>query len=963
MQELETAGVTRETLNQIAGDDHAISGAELGRLYDALAVRGAGTSRVDGRVSEDLFRSLASRVEHNSGSPAELSSGSARTRRAGIASSTVDQSTDVHGRTDGQRPGWFMHALEKIAEFFVELFGGNYVTSDELDYDVGRRMANEHPETLRAILAHPEGEELLRARLLAQRPQNTSEGDWNRAINDVMRGVRETLNRSAPDLPDDQNIDANLLVRDRAAQIFAARPDPAARRELSATVDALARSGLSEQTQLAMLSAWDANGGYPSFRRDLLAFNTSLAAMSPAVRQEAVAQLDASPDHFPRLSTLVASEGFRSAFMADAERLALLRSNAGRTEDVVGLATLLSSERGRALTAAQRTAIIDGFNAHPLPSHVLVNLNTLLQNRGFLRVSETVQSDYLRLMTRPQTSAGEAGAALDRLSNAQSGTLAPLNDVLFGTRTLARGATGPDVRATQRYLRELGYDGILGQNETDTFGASMTAAVTEFQRRAGLLNGVPPAATAGVVNGVTLDAIEQRVHTRGMDPLDYRFTTELSLNRPTRTTDGPWRATQRWTPALQQEFSQFAAAYTHSRIPLNPDGTSRKPEWGERVDCADLSYEALIQFARQRQLPIYLRAGSTTFTHRSAGPITQHVQAAFGAMNLQSFTVPLGRGESPRPGDLGNMRWAQSTNGHDSHYWHSHNIVSFDPLFREAHVIYGSLDDLIKQASLDTFNTRGYNLTLHDVPEVEIIDAINDDSGQHRQVDRPIQERRVRDLLRHHTTGGHQVSQDDVDAFIAMVQDGSNIMRDQPTAVSEDPYAFHGLVDGTPWADPTARTAAVADLNRRFGASFTEADIDRLVAAGSRTEVTTAASQLVEQRVPLANRAGARDALIAAARGTVRFNADRDALSDPGLRASAISDFNSRFGARVRDQDMLTVLNAGFDALILGAARTVVAERGVPAARREEAARALIEAADGTRRLRRWDFDTFNRHM
>lgn len=964
LRQLESAGVNLDRLRSISGDDRVLEGAEINELYTALAVSGRGAARVDNGVSEDLFRSLAGRVERPDGSTGAFSS-SARGRSVGIAGSTVDEATELRGRTDGTRPNGFVAAMESIAEFFVELFTSrDYITSAERDFDVGRQLAREHPESLRAILAEPTGESMLRDRLLAQRPATTTEADWRRTVDDVIRGMQRTLANGAADLPDSVGANAGLRLRDAAAPMFAANADPAARAELGSTLDALAASGLSDQTQVRLLGDWDRAGRPANFRRDLTALTGALSSSSTLVRAAATEELAAHPERFSRIATLMSSDAFRSPHLTDADRIALVRSTAGNAADAVSMARLLSSETGRALAPETRAAMITAFNGSTNPASAARNLESLTQNPGFSRVSAAVQQDYVRLVLSPTTTTEQRTAAMARLSAAHTGALAPLNEVMFGSRTLAVGATGPDVRTSQRYLRALGYDGIVGPNESTTFGENTRAAVADFQRRHGLLGGSSPS-TEGVIDQATYRAMVSELQRRGINPTDYRFTTELSLNRPTRATDGPWRATQRWTPELQAEFSRFASAYVAARIPTNPDGSSRLPEWGERVDCADLSYEALIQFARQRGLPIHLSAGGTTYTNNSPGPIAQRVQSDFGAMHLQHFTTALREGESPRPGDIGNMRWAQSENGHDSRYWHSHNIVDFDPLFREATVIFGSLDDLIREPALNTFNARGFNLTVHDIPEVAIIDAINDDSGQNRGVDRATQEARVRRLLEAHTTGGHRVTDADVSAFITMVSRDSNIYRDAPTAVSADRDAFHDLVEGTPTADPAARRAAVADLNTRFGASFTEADLDSLIAAGARGErgVRDEAARLVGLRVPADRRSGAADALIETTRPVVRFTANRDALADSGLRASAVREFNSTYGSRVRDSDLATVLHAGDRDAALAAATTIVASRGVPEGRRAQAAQDLVDAADSTRRFRRWDFDSFNRHM
>ncbi|MCK6551698.1 peptidoglycan-binding protein [Myxococcota bacterium] len=895
--DLRAAGVSAATLDEIAGDDHVISGAELGRLYDAIAVRtDTRGQRVDERVSEELFRSLAARIQpadaaNPSSDTALATSGAGRARTTGIGATTVGRATDLRERTDGTQPNWFVRALESIAEFFVELFTGrDYITSAERDQDLGRQLAREHPETLRAILDFPGGEELLRQSLVRQRPSGTSEADWNRTVSEVLRGVRSELGR-APDLPDAVSPAASLRVRDRAAALYASNTDPAAQRALASYVDALASSGLSERAQVALLDRWESAGRPASHPAALERLTTSLGGVSAEARTAAIAHLEEHPESLERWSERVSS---------------------------------------------------------------------LAANPGLARLSGAQQATFVRGLADGTTDA----RALARLGAAQTGALAPLNDVLFGDHTLSEGARGPEVRTAQRYLRALGYDAALGPTESDTFDASTRAAIIELQRRSGLLDGTPPRAREGVLDRPTMEALVDQMQARGLSPTDYRFTTELSLNRPTRSTDGPWRATQRWTPELEAELSRFADAYVRARIPTTPDGAPRDPLWEERVDCADLSYEALIQFARQRGLPVHFSAGGTTISNTSTGPIAERVRSNFGAMHLQQFTRPLAHGETPRVGDLGNMRWNQSVgNGHDSRYWHSHNIVGFDPLFREATVIYGSLDDLVRPAALDRFNTRGFSLTIHDIPEQSIIDAINDDSGQGRQRTRPEQEAAVRRLLERHTTGGHRVTDADVAAFISMVEREGNLMRNQPTAVSARTGAFADLVDGEPWADPAARAATVADLNRRFGASFTEADIDRLVAAGGRDAVMREARAIVAARVPASRRDGAVDALVSGARDTVRFDAHRDALSDSGAQAAVARDFNTRFGARVRASDVATIVAASGPDTALEAANRIVAARGVPADRRAEAAAALVDAADSTRRFRRWDFDMFNRHM
>ncbi len=946
MRSLESHGVDRAELSRIAGSDHVISGPEFNALYDALTSRAAGAERAgrrgDAGVSEDLFASLAARVERSEASSEPRSPEATRysvgvggrgasarptTMQTDDGVANLDQAADIEGKTDGKQACWFIAALECIAEFFVETIGGgDYVRTAERDEALGHELARQHPESLRAILGEPDGEATLREHLQAQRPEGTSEADWNRTVNQVVRGIHAEID-AAPDLPDAAAPSADLLVRDRAAALHAANADPAARAELASTVESLAQTGLSTETQLALLDRWDSGGRPAEFRQQLEGLTRTLAGSSEEVQTEARAQLEAHPERFGRIASLTTSSGFGDAGTSDAARVAALRTTGSDTAEAVA------------------------------------NLDRLVGADGFDRVSPEIQARYVTQQLDESIDSREKTRSLALLAGAKSGSMSGINDVLFGDATLQAGSTGDEVKLVQRYLRALGYDGPLGMNEGTEFTPSTAAAVEAFQRRSGLLDGNPPAAQAGVVNQATMRAMVQALHTRDVDPNSYRFTTNLSLNRPTRATDGPWRATQRWTPELRREFEQFADAYVRARIPQHPDGRGRNPEWDERVDCADLSYEALIQFARQKGLPISLSNGHTTFTHRSRGPIVGQVQSAMGAMHLRQNTRPLGADEMPRPGDLGNMDWDQSVgDGHDSRYWHSHNIVEFDPLFREATVVYGSLDDLVKESALNTFNQRGFDLSIHDIREQTIIDGINDDSGAGRQVDRATQEDRVRRLLSAHTSGGHRVTDADVDAFIRMVENDSNLIRNAPTAVYTRSDAFGDLVEGEPWSDPTARAAAVADLNQRFGARFTEADIDRLVSAGDRQSVQREAARLVTARVPADQRAGAQEALIGAARGTVRFHADRDAVSDPGLRDSARQSFNRTYGAGVTDRDMRSILRAG-DGTARQVAAQIVERRGVPEDQREQATQDLLDAADGSRRFRRWDFDAFNRAM
>lgn len=858
-QDLRAAGVDRSRLDRIAGEDHVISGAEFNQLFDALATRGSGDTRAS--VSEDTFRSLQSHVERSraahGGAPAEPSArgtgrsvgigGRAAAPRPGQPS--LADSANVDGRTDGDRPGWFARLFESIAEFFVELFGGNYTTWDESHEDIGRDLARQHPESLRAILDAPNGEQRLRDHLIAQKPEGASDEDWNTTVDLIVRGMRAEL-ASGADLPDDVGENASFAVRDAATPLYAADSSPAARQRLDRMLDSLASSGLSEQTQIRMLRDCCENGG------DAAALHANLdrlAAASPDVRALAIAEIDANPSSFARV--------------------------------------------GELLTAAH-----DGPRAN-------------------------------------------------------------LNQVLFGDATLAEGAQGEDVRVAQRYLRALGYDGIVGAEVTGRYDADTRRAVAEFQRRAGLLEGNPPAAQEGVIDQATMRAMVDQMRTQGMDPTSYRFTTDLSLNRPTRANDRPWTARRDWTPELQQEFQQFADAYVRARIPRTPDGGDRNPDWHERVDCADLSYEALVQFARQRELPISLRGADRPITHRSARPAAS-ARSLLGAMHIRQNTTPVRADEVPRPGDIGNMDWDQSVgNGSDSRYMHSHNIVSFDPLYRQGTVIYGSLDDLLTDRALEQFNRRGFDLSIHDISESQHIDAINDDSGQGRLQPRAEQERRVRALLQAHAQPGHTVTDADVDAFISMVSNEHNIRRNQPTAVHERASGWASLVDGQPWADPTARAAAVADLNRRFGASLTEADIDSIVEAGGRGRAAVDAriAELVRQRVPSDRRSGAADALADATRGTIRYRLNRDAVSDRGMRDGVRQDFSQRYGVRLSDRDLSQILRASSSEAALGEARTVLSRHGLSGDRLDQASRELRDGVDETRRFRRWDFAAFNR--
>lgn len=859
-RDLAAAGVDRTRLNRIAGGDHVISGAEFNRLFDAIATRQDGDRRAS--VSESTFASLHTHVERSragrggdsptptTGGGRSVGIGGPRAPRPGQPS--LNGSADIASRTDGDRPSWIERVFQAIAEFFVELFGGNYTTWDESQEELGHELARQHPESLRALLAMPNGEQRLRQHMLNQRPEGADEGEWSTTVDLVIRGMRAELSGGA-DLPDNIGRNASFSVRDAATPLYAENSSPRARRELDATLNALASSGLSEETQVALLG-----GGRPAeLRQNLETLATALSSASPSVREAVLAEINQTPSRLGDVATLAGS--------------------------------------------------------------------------------------------------------------LHSGTRAPLNDVLFGDRTLAEGASGDDVRVAQRYLRALRFDGTVGATVTGNYDANTRAAVEQFQRRAGLLDGNPPAAQAGVLNQATLRAMVGQLRSEGLDPTAYRFTTELSLNRPTPANDRPWRATQRWTPALQAEFRQFADAYVRARIPQLPNGDPRNPEWHERVDCANLSYEALVMFARQRGLPVRLRGGSNgDITHRTARTVAAaHHQ--LGAAHIRRNTSPVLAGQVPQSGDLGNMDWDQSVGNSqhgDNRYMHSYNIVEFDPLYRSGTVVYGSLDDLVADRALEQFNQRGFDLTIHDIPESTIIDAINDDSGGGRQQTLAEQQTRVRRLLGEHTAGSHQVTDADVNAFIAMISNDRNIRRNRPTAVRSG-AAWPRLVTGEPWADPTARAAAVRDLNQRFGSSFTEADIDSIVAAGGtgRRQVDARIAQLVRDRVPAGRRSGARAALAEASRGAIRYHLNRDHVSDRGMRRDVITDFRSRYGARLTDGDLAGILRASGRDTALTAARGVLERRGLSGDRLDTASRELRDAVDETRRLRQWDFNQFNTAM
>lgn len=975
---LRSHGVDASTLHRIAGDDHVIEGPEFNALYDALALRRDADGRnVDAQVSEDLFRYLASRVEHSRLSSAPYSAPGMSSRAVGITrqrsarpatlatnagQANLSEAADIRDR-HAERPNWFERMIQAIAEWFVETFSSNeYTTSAERNEATGRDMAREHPETLRAIIAQPGGADALRDRLAAQRPDGVDEDDWHVIVDQVMAGMTAELNGEAPDLPDHVGANAPLLVRDRAAAIYAAQTDPTTRQDLGRMLDGLAASDLSESEQLQMLDAWNAADRPSAWAQQLDAFNTGMAGRSDAVRATAREALVEDPSRLAGLSQLASTPAFADAALTDTERTALIGIAAQNGDAAVRLAGVLASGAGQALPEAVQAEMLDRVASAADPDAASRALETLFGTRGFSAIPEAAQQSYVRLVTDPDVSSDAKALAVGRLAAAQSGRLAPMNDILFGTATRSQGDTGPEILLAHRYLRALGYDDNLGATESETFDVNMTAAVTDFQRRAGLLDGNPPAAQAGVLDRATMEALVDQVRAQDLDPGGYRFTTELSLNRPTRATDGPWRATQRWTPELQEEFSQFAEAYVNARIPRTPDGT-RDPAWHERVDCADLSYEALIQFARQRGLPIHLRAGRTTVTHASRRPAAT-ARSMMGAMHLRGNTTPLAYGQLPRTGDIGNMQWNQARGNGDSRYWHAHNIMSFDPLYRSSQVIFGSLEDVVKDAPLAQFNQRGFTLTIHDIQERAHIDAINDDSGQGRQLDRAGQEAAVRRLLERHAVRGHTVTQADVDAFITMIGNDANIRRDAPTEVSSG-SGWGRLVDGDPWADPTARAQAVADLNRRFGASFTEADVDAIVAAGAngRAAVDAEIARVVQARVPEGSRDGATAAVADAVRGTIRWNAHLDAVVDQSALDARREAFNGRWNTSVTDADMMRIIRAGRPGQAATVAADIVERRGVPADQRAEAARELLDAASGSRRFRRWDFDRFNRHM
>lgn len=653
------------------------------------------------------------------------------------------------------------------------------------------------------------------------------------------------------------------------------------------------------------------------------------------------------------------------------DQLAAIQARPNGAEAVRTLGPLVDS----GLDPAVASAMVEGTLASDDPAATATDLADLTGRRGFGRVSTETQAELATQVAASALRAETTRTALRRLEAAHTGELAGLNDVLFGDATLSAGDEGPEVRAAQRYLRALGYDGIMGQAETTRFTRgeeSLEAAVTTFQRATGLLEGEAPPAREGVLDRATLGALTDAVQARGLDPTGYRFTTELSLDRPPASDRG-WRVTtERWTPERQAELSAFLTAYVEARIPRAPDPDDparpreRPPEWHERVDCADLAYEGLIVFARQRELPIWF--GSAARSHRGGPGLTDRVQNELGAAHIRQFTTAVPPGDF-RPGDMGNMDWDQAVgDSYSSRYNHVHNVVAFEPLFREATVVYGSLDDVVRQSAIDRFDPSDrFSLTLHDIPEVEIIDAIHDDSGAGRGVGRPTQERRVRALLERHARPRVEVTDADVDRFISMIRNPRNIRRNAPTAVRANAHAFSRLVDPSSVdVDAGAARAAAADVNQRFGTSITEAQVSELGRLGSRQRVEARVDALVGG-VPSDRRAAARAALLDGARGALRYDHIRDTVADPASLRAVNDDFNRRFsegGARVRvsDRDVRQVLRAGTEATALRAARDIVERRGVPEAQRDTAARALVDAVDATRSFRRWDFSAFNRH-
>jgi len=731
-------------------------------------------------------------------------------------------------------------ALHAVADFFIEAFTFGQVDTytfngkdQPSDYESrGRELAERMPASLKALLDLPDGRARLIAQMMSQRPERVSEGSFRSVVEGVMQGFDSHLEESLRAGRFTEGL-SSLLARDQMLTAWRQAKSDAERLAVVNLTESLKTSGFSGSTleSIAEGMASSGNGAqnWAHLASDLQQF--SVMGRGDLVRAFARTK----PEDVSAFFALLESETFRTR-LNDVDRRLYLDAwvqpaNASYRQ---GLFDVMTSDTWSTTSAETRQAIIRAFSSEASDNDRALTLR-LLASPSFKAATPAERTMLIAALPAQDDHVSDFIAALPRIMELQpaarqtflaayatqpfdtqqsdllnvrfEGGSEPLQHVLFDDRTLRQGENGQHVIVVQRYLQALGYSETLGLRNHSDFDTTMTATVKKFQEEEGMTS-------TGVVDRATLARMMSRLP--GYDPpisagfTHPRYTIEMSIDRPTATTDGPWTPTHKWDAAEEATYQVFAGAYMRARIDTR-----------EELDCADLAYETLIVFARRRGLPIKLSNGERTITQRSSGPIAGIVRSYFAAAHWIRNTTPIAI-DDVRTSDIAIMKWRQSYDGHDSQYHHAYNVLGWSKTDRgQVVLIYGSLEDEVKQSALDTYaRTHKIQLKVQDVEEDSIIDAITQNQG--RGISLAMQRVRVRELLTLHSSDEPTAAQ--VDAFISLVADKRNILRDQPTIiyVSTGLSAFNSATSRDLDADPGYLHTAFATLNTRHRLALKE---------------------------------------------------------------------------------------------------------------------------------------------
>lgn len=870
--------------------NRALSGSELA----ALPLSGLPA----GMRSNDLWE-LLDDVAHpdNQGQVIDVRAGRTLAQRYGLTDAVDNYSSIIVNTPRGAaslgdvariQPETFRHAewYHYLYEWFLELFSVGFYQSLVFDEpnrqeQAGRALFDQAPATASALLQDTTA---LRAYLVNQRPQNgMSPGQWSDVVDNLIQGLRERSQavgqaniEIANSLPSMPARDA-FVVAYRAADA-ATRTRLLALRDLCASLSAPEAEALitplptSTAARDFVLNMADTIRHLPAVVRNEAASiissirtteeANSFAALlsSPAFTNSQVSDVDRREalviyqraeqrEALPELLNTMATEAWRTSSPETRQRLLSIASAAGSQEALAAISRLWRSAPIAALTVDQRNAA----------SSALAQMPSLLQRtepvERFLAalapLAEDVRNEILTGLGNDDDFAGWLNLATMRFPSEAS----VLQRVLFGNDTLSLGSTGHAAVVVQRYLQAFRtndpitreevprYVPLLGAVQRPTFDEATKAALTQFQRDHNI---VP---TDGRLTRHTLmaliRALPNQTGSLGTSPSSSTYFTTVNLNRPTASTDGSWRATQRWTPELEQQFQTFSGDYMRTRF-----------NTGERLDCADLALETVVVFARLNGLPLELsNGGGRVIRHSSSGiRIAQSARAYLGAINIpnagNTVPVPIGSG---RASDIGIMDWDQSLDGRDSAYNHTYPIVGWDNAEpSNTFLIYGSLTDDIEPSRLQAFNDR-HRLSppLTELSEYNIIDAINPDpQSEDRRRPPEVYRPRIAAALRPHLTTDATEAQ--IDEVVAMVRQATR--RDQPTQIysTEGVAAYSSITSRDLYSDLGVLNTELGRFNQRFATSITTAQARQLLRAGDDEEASALARTLLSNKVPAA---------------------------------------------------------------------------------------------------------------